>query len=58
MACVFLEGFDAYDPPDGDAAYVAAQTVGKVDHYRFTDLPVTPTEIVAVRVVSFARKED
>lgn len=43
---------------DGDASYVAANTVGATDLYEFDNLPTTPAYILAVQARIVTRKSD
>lgn len=43
---------------DGDATYVQSSTVGDLDLYDLSDLPVTPTSVTAVQLVAVAKKTD
>lgn len=43
---------------DGDTTYVQGTTVGDLDLYDMSALPVTPTSITAVRLVAYAKKTD
>jgi len=46
------------DPPDGDDEYVESQTIGEKDLYGFENMTVTPAQIEAVVLKSYARKTD
>lgn len=43
---------------DGDTTYVSSGTVGNSDLYANGSLPITPTSILGVQVVTFARNTD
>jgi hypothetical protein len=43
---------------DGDTTYVESDTVGHMDLYELTDLPLTPAAIHAVQLATVARKTD
>lgn len=46
------------DPPDGDTTYVQSATVGQKDLYGFEALSLTPAQIEAVVLKSYAKKTD
>lgn len=44
--------------PDGDTSYVADATVGDMDTYALTDLPISVASVKSVAQLHYARKDD